>query len=155
MQGYAPASVLLLGISPAHQAHLLPGLGVLGAVLFFVPRFEFPRDGAFDNAPALISAFWACLLFGALAAPLPWQHSYSMLFLIVPWTYLLGTHWERRILALLGMGIALSARGVIGYTASGWLEDHQSLMFLITGVAILLLIQARRLGRSRSAADLR
>ena len=143
MQGFAPAGVLLLGIPQASGWHLSVFLPFLVGAAWLLPRFswdEIPRQ-----REAFLTTFFFWILFGALSAPLPWQHSFSLVCVIVPWLWLTGNALERRLTLVVALFLGFTARGLAGRALSTWLEDRQSVFFALAVLAFALMLQARRI----------
>jgi len=106
--------------------------------------FFMPKRGS-QKPTALALSFGALLLLGVCASPLAWQHTYSILWGIVPLAYLCGTTTEKKWVAAISLFLGVSARAIVGTDVSSFLELHQSVFLCSLILVFLMAKQSRRL----------
>lgn len=144
LQGFYPFAVIRLGMHQFGPQPLLLVIPFFVIALFSTSRYSL-RDLGHAPLPILLSiCTW--LLLGFLASPLPWHYTYSILWVILPLSWVAGTPRERRWLVGITMFLGLSPQGIIGKPFSMWIENHHSVF-----IAILLfwLVLARQSARWR------
>jgi len=145
-QGIFGFTSAFLGIDNASRAPMLLIIPYLLLFFFVCPRFRFEELP--NNAMAFLLAVCAMQLLGVIASPLPWTHSYSVLFGIVLASWLCANFRESLILMVMVLFFALTPSGFMGEFART-LERGQSIFFTASLLFVLLMFQARRLSQGR------
>jgi hypothetical protein len=142
LQGIYPFAMRFLDWD-AHSHRCLV-LALPLALLAFrkLPRFSL---GEAHRAPShflLTSSVW--ILLGVMASPLPWQHTYAVLWGILPIAFLLANHTERILLTSLSLFLCFSPRDLVGVPVQQFLEFNQSVFFAVLGIWFTALKIANR-----------
>lgn len=93
---------------------------------------------------ALALTLLAWMLWGFMASPLPWAHTYSLLWGILPLMWCAGTRQERQWIFCSVLGLAISPKAIIGEHMAHVFEGYQGPFFLILTLWLVLVSQARR-----------
>jgi hypothetical protein len=142
LQGFYPFGVVQLGLNQFSPEPLLLAVPFFIACFFFTSRYSL-RDIRLSPLPVLLSiSSW--LLLGFMASPLPWQYTYSILWVLIPLSWVSSSSSERRALLVIALFLGLSPQGIVGKATSMWIESHHSVFFAILFFWILLLRQAHR-----------
>ncbi|MEO5666446.1 MAG: glycosyltransferase 87 family protein [Bdellovibrionota bacterium] len=142
LQGFYPLGVLHFGMNQFSAWPLLLTLPFLAMTILSTAHYSL-RDLKESSLAVLLSlSTW--LLLGFLASPLPWQYTYSILWMLFPLSWVASTTRERRWLLGIALFLGLSPQGIIGKHASMWIESRQSVFFAILIFWTILLKQASR-----------
>jgi hypothetical protein len=147
-QGVYPFSVWFLGVEERSTLPLLYFfLPAWLATLVALPKnIDASRESLFFGVGSL-------LLLGVQSSPLPWQYTYSLLWVWIPplWMTLQGR--ARNILLATALALGLSPKGILGAPLSNFFEGFQSI-FVLSLVLNVLLIHAARLTGPSTLPDL-
>jgi len=96
-----------------------------------LPRFRL-GDIPFQPAAFLLTVLaWALLAW--MASPLPWQHTYSLLWVMVPLAWVQASAPGRKRIFWLALFLGLTPRDIVGKQLFLWLEGNQSVFLAILG----------------------
>ncbi|MBS1984584.1 MAG: DUF2029 domain-containing protein [Bdellovibrionales bacterium] len=138
LQGLKPL-FFQLGFSPHTQmlAYLASALVLGAAYLWWIPK-----------RPAAPNAYWCALLsllcLGTTLSPIPWQHTYVILWPALFVGLVTANAPERRRLWICALLLGLSPRGILGPLAHR-LEQAQIVFWLTLAVSFTLLRMSRRM----------
>jgi len=149
LQGFYPLGVLHFGMNQFSAWPLALALPFVLMASLSTSRYSL-RD-LVDSPLAVLLSISVWLLLGFLASPLPWQYTYSVLWVLFPLSWAASTLRERRWIWGIALFLGLSPQGIVGKSASMWIESKQSVFFAILVFWILLLRQASR-WRTRAPA---
>lgn len=108
-----------------------------------LPKFNLTKLAPQHIKPLLLSLL-AWMLWGFMASPLPWQHTYSLLWGVIPLMWISSSQKLERILILvISFALAASPKGILGEPIAKVFESHQGPFLLILGLWFLLVHQAR------------
>jgi hypothetical protein len=142
LQGFYPLAVRRLGMNQFGPAPLLLALPLYLVAFLWLPRFSL-RDVQAKAAPILLGiCVW--MLLGFMASPLPWQYTYSVLWVMMPLSWIVGTRRERGFLVAVALLLALTPQLLLGRKLAMWLEMHHSVFALVLAFWSLMLFQAKR-----------
>lgn len=142
LQGFYPLGVLRLGLSQFSAQPLLLALPFFIVTYFLTGRYSLRDIKTSPLSVLLTISTW--LLLGFMASPLPWQYTYSILWVLVPLSWISSTPSERRWLLAIALFLGLSPQGIIGKHASMWIETRHSVFIAIFVFWTILLRQAHR-----------
>lgn len=80
--------------------------------------------------------FWMLLAF--LASPFPWQYSFSILWMLIPISWVLGSKKDRRVLLSCSLILGLTPKGIVGSSTASAIESHQLIALLVFIVMIVV-----------------
>jgi hypothetical protein len=142
LQGFYPLAVTRLGFKALSVWPVLLTLPFFAMVFFSTARYSL-RDLQSAPLPVLLSiSTW--LLLGFMASPIPLQHTYSILWVLIPLSWVAATRRERRWILGIALFLGLTPQGIVGKVASDWLESRQSVFAAILVFWFILLRQASR-----------
>lgn len=132
LQGFFPFASAFLGWESRSLVALLLALPFGLWAFWRLPRFTLEASRREPAALFFAAALW--VLWALMSSPLPWQHTYSTLWAVLPTAWALATKGERRAIFGLAAFLGLSPRDLVGNAVFAFLESHQSVF-----VAILIL----------------
>ncbi|MBY0370090.1 DUF2029 domain-containing protein [bacterium] len=110
-----------------------------------LPRFTLDEAGKHTGVFFLTISCW--LLWASLSSPLPWQHTYSGMWVFFPLSWHYATRRERGLLAVIALVIALTPVDIIGRPLATPFESHQGIFACLLAFWILLVQQASRIAQ--------
>lgn len=109
-----------------------------------LPRFKI-ADIDSHNLKALFLSLLAWMLWGFMTSPLPWQHTYSLLWGVIPLLWMnANTALQRRAIFFSSMLLGLTPKGIMGEGSSQIFERYQGPLILILILWFVLIAQAQR-----------
>ena len=148
LQGFYPFGVIHLGMDQFGPRPLLLALPFLIVAWLVTPKLFLDDAQKRPMLTLLTISLW--LLWGFMASPLPWQYTYSILWVLVLLSWVSATAREKNILVGIAAFLAVTPHGIIGKTAAHWLETRQNVFFAVLAFWCLLAVQARRLKETSS-----
>lgn len=141
LQGFYPFSAYFLGLDPLSHLCLLTAVPFGVLAYFLLPRFSIDEAGEDPVSFFLTLGSW--VLFGLLCSPLPWQHTYSFLWILFPVAFWAANPRQKAILIFLALCLGLTPRDLIGTQAFSWLESRQSVFLTLWMFWLSLVFQVR------------
>lgn len=76
------------------------------------------------------------VLFSLLLNPLPWQHIFGFIWVIIPIAFYFANAKEKKIVIALALFFALTPKSIVGTPISTWLEVNQFIAFAVLTLSI-------------------
>ena len=147
LQGFYSFAVLKLGMNQFSLQPMLLALPL--GILAFLKLERFTLSDIPKSASYILLNVSIWTLLGILASPLPWQYTYSILWVLVSLSWTLGNSIERKWIFAVSLFLGFSPQGIIGKSASYWLESHQSVFFAVLVFWFVMLFQSMRLKKEK------
>jgi hypothetical protein len=142
LQGFYPLAILHLGFAQFTFWPLLLALPFALWAFLKLPRFSLDEVKTSPHKFLLSVSVW--VLLGFLASPLPWQYTYSIIWILIPLAWVYASSLERKFLIGISLFLGLTPQAIIGKSNSMWLEQHQSIFGTILILWIILMKQSQR-----------
>ncbi len=113
-----------------------------------LPRFTLGEAAL--NPPLFFLTLASWFLFALMCSPLPWQHTYSGLWLFIPVCWHLSTPWQKRLLAAVCVAIAITPVDIVGRPFARVFEGYQGVFACIFCLWLLFVSVADRVAKQAS-----
>ncbi len=151
MQGFFPLAINHLGVPNFKLWPLALALPLVIWAWLSLKRFVLADVPKNASHVLLNMSIWA--LLGFMASPLPWQYTYSILWVLIPLSWSLANEIEKRWILGVSLFLGFSPQGIIGKAASYWLEQRQSVFAAILIFWVVMLLQSKRLNKTASSQN--
>ncbi len=142
LQGFYPVAVLRFGMNQFGFAPLLLALPM--AIFAFVATGRHSLEDLRTHPSSLLLSLSSWILLGFMASPLPWQYTYSILWVLIPLSWVCATTLERKVILAVSLFLGLSTQALIGKSNSQWIENHHSVFAALLIFWTVLTLQAAR-----------
>ncbi len=142
LQGFFPLASTFLGWESRSLIALSLAVPFGLWAFWRLPRFSLAEAARDPVRLFFASALW--VLWALMSSPLPWQHTYSILWAIIPIAWVFATRYERRAILGLAVFLGLSPRDLVGDAIFVALESHQSVFLAILALWVLCVRIASR-----------
>ncbi len=149
LQGFYPLAINHLGFAQPSLKPLWLALPFALLALFTLKRFTL--EDLKSEAPHILLNVSIWMLLGFMASPLPWQYTYSVLWIMMPLSWSLASAIEKRWILGVALFLGFTPQGIIGKAASYWLEQKQSVFAAILIFWFVMLYQSKRLEKSSTS----
>ncbi len=142
LQGFFPLAARFLGWDARSLVSLVLAAPFALWAFLRLPRFSLAQAGRQPVLFFFTATLW--VLWALMSSPLPWQHTYTLLWAIFPTAWVLASSGERKWLLGLAAFLGLSPRDLVGQRAFEIIESNQGVFLAILIVWVLCVRIASR-----------